>query len=490
MKNLNSQELDMLRKHFAHFFIPFLWVNVALVGAASYFLSPEIAPYATGMAFFLAVVPTLAWRQSATGPLTRYLSSASMAGLVALILASFSGTSFQIDMHMYFFATLAIVAGWCDWRAIVVNAAVVAVHHLALNFTLPVFVFPDGGDFVRVLLHAVIVVVQSAVLIWLTLRLAGALVSADKAIHEAEAERQKAHALSDQQAADHAEQIKNQEAVKSAVSAFRGEVQDVLGVVSTNMERMHQTAQSLGGVASQAEGRTAAASGAANEASVHVQKVSMATEELSASVGDVGEKASKTADVVSRASTAARSSNEKIARLAESAQKIGEVVSLIQEIAEQTNLLALNATIEAARAGEMGKGFAVVASEVKNLANQTAKATADIAVQINAIQSSTDESVSTIQNIAETIEEATGHASAIADSIHNQSDVTASIMESVHQASSGTERVRTDMSALHDAVQSTNLSADEVKAGAVEVVEQAERLTKIVDRFLADVAAA
>ncbi len=100
--------------------------------------------------------------------------AAGLMGQVSILVFQFVGHPWQIDMHMYYFACLAILAGLTDWRAIVAGTAVVAVHHLSLNVLLPAAVFPDGSDFGRVVLHAVIVVVEAAVLVWLTYRVADA----------------------------------------------------------------------------------------------------------------------------------------------------------------------------------------------------------------------------------------------------------------------------------------------------------------------------
>ena len=147
---------------------------------------------------------------------------------------------------------------------------------------------------------------------------------------------------------------------------------------------------------------------------VNVETVASATEELTASIGEIAQQATRSAEIAGKAAEEARRTNAVVEGLGSGTQKIGEVVTLIQNIASQTNLLALNATIEAARAGEHGRGFAVVASEVKALANQTAKATEEISTQIQSIQTATGEAVSAIQAIGGTIAEINEISNAIA----------------------------------------------------------------------------
>ena len=177
--------------------------------------------------------------------------------------------------------------------------------------------------------------------------------------------------------------------------------------------------------------------------------------------------------------------------LADASQKIGAVVALITDIANQTNLLALNATIEAARAGEAGKGFAVVAAEVKNLANQTAKATEEIGGQISGVQSATQEAVQAIQTIGKTI----GEINAIASTHRRRRGssrraATKEIARNVEQASTGTQEVTANITGVSQAANDTGSAASQVLASARELAQQSESLKKVVTAFLVNVKAA
>jgi methyl-accepting chemotaxis protein len=173
------------------------------------------------------------------------------------------------------------------------------------------------------------------------------------------------------------------------------------------------------------ESRTVAS--AAEQASANVQTVAAAADELSKSITEISQQVNKSSNISNQAVQDANKTNEQIAGLAQAADQIGEVIELINDIASQTNLLALNATIEAARAGDAGKGFAVVASEVGNLANQTAKATEQIATQIGQIQSATKTSVESIRGVTNTIGEINEIASSISAAVEEQGAATQEI---------------------------------------------------------------
>ena len=186
----------------------------------------------------------------------------------------------------------------------------------------------------------------------------------------------------------------------------------------------------------------------------------------------------------------AEQTNTKIQGLAEAADRIGEVVALITDIADQTNLLALNATIEAARAGDAGKGFAVVASEVKNLANQTAKATDEIGGQITGIQTATKEAVTAIESISSTISRINEVNSNVASAVEEQGAATQEIARNVEQAATGTQEVSSNIAGVNQAANDTGAAASQIKTASAELSRQSEVLRTEVEKFLDDVRAA
>ncbi|UCH74723.1 MAG: methyl-accepting chemotaxis protein, partial [Rhodospirillales bacterium] len=173
--------------------------------------------------------------------------------------------------------------------------------------------------------------------------------------------------------------------------------------------------------------------------------------------------------------------------LTKAAARIGEVVDLINDIAGQTNLLALNATIEAARAGEAGKGFAVVATEVKNLANQTARATEEISSQIAAVQDETRSAVDDIQGIRDIIGKINDISTAIAAAVERQGVSTSEIARNVQQAATGTEEVNANIETVSMAANETGSAARQVMGATESLTQRADDLSREVARFLAGV---
>jgi methyl-accepting chemotaxis protein len=279
-------------------------------------------------------------------------------------------------------------------------------------------------------------------------------------------------------------------AMQALAGEFEQNIGSIVEIVSTSAAEMRTAAESMSQTADQAAQRAGAVAGAANSATDNVRSVAAATDQLSASVADIGRKVGDSARMAAKAVEDANRTDATVEGLAKAADRIGEVVNLIQDIASQTNLLALNATIEAARAGDAGKGFAVVASEVKSLANQTGKATEDIKAQITEIQGATGEAVAAIRNVGSSIVQINEIATVVANAVENQGAAAREIAGNVGAAAAGTSDVSSNIAAVTTASNDVGAGAGLVLGHANGLSQQAHRLKNEVDAFLAKVRSA
>ncbi|MDR3436079.1 HAMP domain-containing methyl-accepting chemotaxis protein [Telmatospirillum sp.] len=272
--------------------------------------------------------------------------------------------------------------------------------------------------------------------------------------------------------------------LESMARDFDSSISGVLGAVGSALTDLGKTAQTMSDISRKTSEQATTVSGASDQASASVQTVASAAEELSASIAEIARQVEQSSRVSRVASEEAGHTNEMVLGLAETSARIGDVVKLINDIASQTNLLALNATIEAARAGDAGKGFAVVAGEVKNLANQTARATEEIGTQIGAVQSATTQAVTAIGNIVGRIQEINEIASAIASAVEEQSAATAEIARNVQQAASGTHEVSSNISGVTRSAIETGSAAEKVLASSQTLSQGTEEMRQTVTGFL------
>lgn len=277
------------------------------------------------------------------------------------------------------------------------------------------------------------------------------------------------------------------ERLSRLASEFDHAVRAQLSEVTEQATEMQEASAALMRSAESTSERATSVAAASEEASTNVETVATAAEELSASITEISRQVQDQSGRTQTASGAADSSRERVQGLAEKAKKIGEVMDLITSIAEQTNLLALNATIEAARAGDAGKGFAVVASEVKNLANQTAKATEEIATQIAAVQSETDMTVHAIEEIAQEVGSVAEIAGGIASAVEEQNAATQEIGRNVAQAAQGTQEVSSNIADVTRVASESGAASEQVLSVATSLSERAETLKALVQKFLSDV---
>ena len=482
-------DLAALRQATSRLLVGLLWAHVPIVAAVAAMgdhgvLAPTI------FTALMAAAATAAWLMAPIGDATRYPIAVAYVACVSVLVYTVPAAR-QIDVHMYYFASFALLAAYCDWGAIFVAAAVTAVHHLVLNFVLPAAVFPDGASFLRVVLHAVIVVLECGVLMWLTYRVKSLfVVSAEALAAAAQAKQREDVVAQEQKAARDQDAARRRSDLDELAKSFQGEVGAVVGDIANAMTSFQRIADALAAASSAAKDKTSAVAAAIDETATSIGSGRAAADKLSASNVEINQQVGKSTSVATQAVTDAGQANVTVESLAQAAQKIGDVVKLINDIAGQTNLLALNATIEAARAGEAGKGFAVVASEVKSLATQTSKATEDIVRQVSAIQAATQDSVAAIGRIGGTIREISTISGSIAAAVENQRVASDEIGRSMHTMSANTGTATEHIRGLESAAKDSGQMSAQVQSTAADLARKLETLRAKADAFTRKVQAA
>ncbi|TCM57656.1 methyl-accepting chemotaxis protein [Rhizobium sp. PP-F2F-G48] len=513
--------LDSLRIRASYGTTALLWLNVVLIGLGSSLSAGGLSTGSLAAAALIAAVSTGFWLGSKAGPTTRVVNAMALAAQVGMLVFVSAGSAYQIDMHMYFFATLAMCAVWIDWRAIVAYAAVVAVHHLSLYVVMPTAVFPGQSDFSRVVLHAVILVLQAGALIGLTSAVVRSFTAAAAASAESIAAHEEAAALSAEahQASETAARQRagfeaerqcvareTEKAVRVIAGALRAlssgdlhfrieeqlheEVDELRVSFNESVSKLETAMTHVGVVASAVRGDAVALGGSNDELSRRTERQAASVEETSGALAEALSAVESTASLaadVGRLVDTAKSGAEKSAaavteavsamgRIEESSQQISQIIGVIDEIAFQTNLLALNAGIEAARAGEAGKGFAVVAQEVRELAQRSANAAKEIKGLIGTSAAQVQHGVLLVGETGKalrTIEEEVRH---IADQI-------GLISNAASDQSAGLGHINSAINTIDQETQRNAAMVEEATAAVHSLAGEASKLEDLLSQF-------
>ncbi|TPP10600.1 methyl-accepting chemotaxis protein [Rhizobium glycinendophyticum] len=521
VKENDMNELQNLRAKASVGLQTLLWINFALIVLSNSLRAEGVDWFAIGATLLMLAPVTLVWLKDRTGQATRIMTSMALAMTVSILVYSFSGSPLQIDMHMYFFATLAVCAAWIDWRAIVAFAGFVAVHHLAVYFVMPLAVFPGESDFSRVILHAVVLILQSGVLIALTFAVVRAFEASDKAVETANVARQEASAMADlarqadATAADErlhheAEKAKEAEAVQFAVSElgavlsrladgdlscriakpFPGKLDELRSSFNTSVENLEAVVGQVGEVAKVIRLGTSQIADANQDLSSRSERQAASIEETASALSGVATTVRQTAQVadsVGRMVDQARNGAERsgsivtdavsaMSRIENSSREISQIIGVIDEIAFQTNLLALNAGVEAARAGEAGKGFAVVAQEVRELAQRSANAAKEIKTLINASGEQVRHGVSLVDQAGEAL-------STIAQEVNSISEQVAKIVATTREQSAGLSEIDAAIGHIDRNTQQNAAMVEESTAAIQQLVHETGTLESLMARF-------
>lgn len=434
----------------------------------------------------------------------------SFAVLAALLPATFvyllAGSEWQMDGHMYFFVALSMLAVMCDWRVLALGSTLVTLHHLALSYAVPAWVFGDGGTLGRVAFHGLAVLLQFAALAYLTTRLRELIMGqdtardeADRLVAAAEAERGRAVAALEATKAAEARSELERDRRKQAEARLADERRRALVALADEFERsVSGVAVAIENAASTLEGSAATltriaadagrqasevAAGAVQAASA-TQDVADAVHRLTDSIGGVAGSAEAQAALTGTAQRNAEDGNRAVRDLAVRAGDIGGLVEEIHEIAARTNLLALNATIEAARAGEAGHGFAVVAGEVKQLAGGTARATDTIVALVDSVQSGIRETEASIGGATDAVRRVATAASDIRGAVSEQRGVAAEIERTAQDAARGVDMIEQRIAQVAAAANEADALSRGVREAAGALSGHARMLRRATDGFV------
>ncbi|MEA1085881.1 methyl-accepting chemotaxis protein [Sphingomonas sp. CD22] len=490
-------DLDRLRRAGTRALAAVIWGFVAVIAAGCW---TQGHWGALASAVLLAILPSLRAAAGRSDAATRLIFAVTLPLYPALLLAQWAGAAWQIDLHMLFFAALATLAVLGDWRAIVAATLVIAVHHLGTDLLLPAWVFPDGADLPRVLLHAVIVVIEAAVLIQLATQLERTIVGQARSHAAAEAAERGAAAI---RAAVTAEQTTVLAALGTGLEALSdgnlthrlhdGFPDSYEGLRRDFNQALRSLDAALAKVAVATHGITSGAGNiriASDDLALRTQRQAASLEQTAAAMAQITTIVATTAAAAGQAHGAIAGMRsdveqggavvgravEAMGQIERSSRRIAEIITLIDGIAFQTNLLALNAGIEAARAGDAGRGFAVVASEVRALAQRSAEAAHDVSAIITTSSHEVDTGVRLVRETGAALQR-------LVSGIGDIATLVAAVSGTAEQQARGLHQIATAIDDMDGVTQQNAAMVEQATAAAQSLAGAAEDLARQVDHF-------
>ena len=496
LENSSSPAMVSLQRQTTKALAYMLWAHLPVVLGLGMLIGSQALIPSLVISAALSAMATFAIMTSPTSSATRCLVASSYVMQAAVFVFLCQGHAWQIDLHMYFFAAIAISVATFDSKAILAAAGVTALHHLALNVITPAWVFPGGADFARVALHAAIVIIQTTALLTLTYKLHEAISTADEKskevmqaqefLEQENVERQDmiqrlATALSGLAAGNLTTRLNSDfsggyEKLKtdfnSSLTSLEQMISEVIEQISSIDMNAEEISQASNTLSSRTENQAASleeTAAALDEITVTVEATAKGSREANELVSETHESAIKSGEVVQDAVRA-------MSEIETSSSEIAKVVSLIDEIAFQTNLLALNAGVEAARAGDAGKGFAVVATEVRTLAQRSSDAAQEIKTIIS-------ESLKHVENGVQLVGQTGTELNGIVRRVTSFSELIANISTATVEQATALSEVNAAMNQMNQLTQHNAAMAEETTAACYSLSSTAGQLNTIVRRF-------
>lgn len=498
-----DESLRAMRRAGARMLVLLFWLNIAVLGLVAMGRDVADAFAAPLVAALLALIPTAMVLRGDVSPSARMTLALTAMAFPALHVFLLRGHIWQMDLHMAFFAALAMLTALLDRRALLVAAGATAVHHLALAYLQPGWVFADAGNLPRVFLHALIVLLQTVMLLWIidqltqliraqaqarivSEQLRGEADDAKGRAEEALAALEKAQIAADRQRAVEETARRAEEAaerrrlVADALEARLGAVVGDLGQLSRQLSTSKQWLFSL---LDRTTSQSAELRAAHARAEGDVRAVAHDTERLAASINHVGSSAARTRESAHGGAVAARALNPEVKALSTTVDAASSIVALISSIAAQSRTLSFNAGIEATRSNADTRGFAVVASEMKSLASQTAQATRQIDAYLEDIRQAARSVSEAIDIAARSAETADASAATIADQVAEQIRATSEIAAATEEmarhiadAAAQAEALSGALTEAHDAMGRTDTAAGALSSRSVELQDTVRKV--------------
>lgn len=509
---MSSADLDRLRRRGAKILVTTGWATTGGI----FLLSLALGGQHTWSALLLGAVanlfPTLMLLRRQFDLPSRLLLGTLAAIHPALAVFALSGHAWQMDAHMYFFVALAALTILCDWRPIALASGLIAGHHIILDLLAPTFVFTEASDFGRIFFHAFAVILQLAILGYLTDRLQKLItnqsearseserlaVEADSRRHEAEtavsairaAEAREAEERTRRETIERDAAIQRRTEMLALATAFQQSVADVVRAVGSAAGDLDESASALNNLARKASLELSATAETATRSSAAANGLAEGVEGLSTSIVAIAASVEQQAQLSGDAKQRSVSGEAAVKALSGRADAITRFAQSIHEIASHTNLLALNASIEAARVGEAGRGFAIVAGEVKQLAGEASGATDEIRALAGTVQDGASVAHDALAEIAAMVAELANAADAIRAEVGQQRATARSIETSARETAEDATSVTQRLIGVVQVASDTEQLSSRVSGAASGLSHSARDLERATEKFVEQLRAA